>query len=84
MVILNATPLFIKAKCYDPHHDPVNVENFTRKTGLKRPIKIDHLEKTIGTQGANRMIGGSEKSIFTNKVMVSCPQMHLIGRQDNI
>ncbi|MFR5271247.1 MAG: hypothetical protein ACLTGI_13050 [Hoylesella buccalis] len=81
MVILNATPLFIKAKCYEPHHDPVNVENFTRKTGLKQLINVDHLEKMIGTQGANRLIGGSENSIFTNKVMLSCAQMHLIGGQ---
>lgn len=45
MVILNVTPLFIKAKCYEPHHDPVNVENFTRKTGIKQLINVDHLEK---------------------------------------
>ena len=45
MVILNATPLFIKAKCYEPHHDLVNVENFTRKRGLKQLINVDHLEK---------------------------------------
>lgn len=43
--MLNATPLFIKAKYYEPHHDPENVENFTKKTAQKRPIKIDHLEK---------------------------------------
>lgn len=45
MVILNATSLFIKAKCYEAHQNAENVENFTQKTGLKRAIKIDYLEK---------------------------------------
>jgi len=35
MVILNTTSSFIKAKCYEPHQNAENVENFTRKTALK-------------------------------------------------
>lgn len=48
------------------------------KNGLS---KLIIWKKTIGTQGANRMVGGSENSIFTHKVMVSCPQMHPFGGQ---
>ncbi len=70
MVILNATPLVIKAKCYEPHHDLVNVENFTRKTGLKQLINVDHLEKNDRQTGCKQAIVWQENSRFTLKILL--------------